>query len=681
MKQNLYIYTIILFLFFGLFTFTYAQEKVADPFVTPDNLKDNVAFWKKIYTEVSLSDGLIHDREFPGVVYKKITIGKLRGSKRRQTIRKHINLIVKSLKIITGKKQSQWGEKERAIMAMFKPYGGLKKIKSARSRIRFQQGQKERFKLGLERSGAYMPYIKKIFKQYKIPLRIAFLPHVESSFDITAYSKVGAAGMWQFMRRTGRMFLKINYKVDERRDPFFSTVAAAKLLKMNFDSLKAWPLAITAYNHGLPSMMRAVRKTKSRDIGVIIKKYKNRRFKFASKNFYGCFLAASEIAANPQKYFKNLNYHTPVNYNEVILKNYIRPAVLAKHLGISQKELKKLNASLRPTVFRRQLSIPRGFRLRLPPALSAKAAIQKITAIPGSLKQTKSADFHYYRVKKGDTIYGISRRFRIPGESLLASNNIGHRNRIYIGQVLRIPGKNKKKKNHTPPKQTKPTVKSTAKPTVKPTAEPKSEAIKTERVKPISNRIESHPIPPNQKDSPFDTPNSTNYVEMKEAEALPNPAQITRKDSEAAFDATLYNLDVKLYPGKGTARVRVAVNETLGHFADWLQVSTYRIRGLNRLGRRGLKSSQKLVLPLTEKSLESFNAKRLEYHMALEEDFFNRYIIWDVREQKVRYGETLWSICNEDEIPLWLFKKYNRTVHLEKIKVNTPIRIPVIKNK
>ena len=494
--------------------------------------------------------------------------------------------------------------------------------------------------MGIERSGAYLDFIRQVFKKNGIPERIAYLPHVESSFNINAYSKVGAAGMWQFMRRTGRMYLKVGYKVDERRDPFKSTVAAAKLLKKNFQELKSWPLAITAYNHGLVSIKRAVRVTGVRDIGVIIEKYKNRRFRFASKNFYSCFLAASEIGENPRKYFPVLNYHQPMKYNEVVLDRYIRPAVLSKYLGVSQKELEQLNPSLRATVFHRNMSIPSGFLLRIPSSLLPEAAKGKIAVIPSSLKSTKSSDFLYYSVKRGDTLYRIARRFRVSSGTLLAVNNIRRKNRIYIGQVLRIPGENyasqTQKKKSIKPKSTTP------KPTIKKGA---------------------HALP---KPKP-------SRVEMKTAETLPDLT---------TFDATLYNLDVFFSQKTGTARIRVEVDETLGHYADWLGIPTSRIRRLNRLWRGTIKVNQKIRIPASEDSLERFKARRLEYHMALEEDFYSQYQVAGVKVRRVKYGENLWSICNgEGEIPLWLFKKYNKGIDIEKIRINTKIGVPIIKSK
>ena len=99
--------------------------------------------------------------------------------------------------------------------------------------------------------------INQIFSKAKLPLELTVLPHVESSFQVNAYSSAGAAGIWQFTRGTGRLFMNIGYDVDERRDPILSTIAAAKLLKLNFKALQSWPLAITAYNHGTQGMKNA----------------------------------------------------------------------------------------------------------------------------------------------------------------------------------------------------------------------------------------------------------------------------------------------------------------------------------------------------------------------------------------------------------------------------------------
>ena len=122
------------------------------------------------------------------------------------------------------------------------------------------------------------------------------MPHVESSFDPYAYSKVGAAGLWQFMRSTGRRFLRIDAAVDERLDPYRATEAAAQLLSYNYRLLGSWPLAITAYNHGAEGMRRAREQLGTDDIVRIVRDYHSPTFGFASRNFYVSFLAALTVS-------------------------------------------------------------------------------------------------------------------------------------------------------------------------------------------------------------------------------------------------------------------------------------------------------------------------------------------------------------------------------------------------
>src|SRR2546423_9587556 len=124
------------------------------------------------------------------------------------------------------------------------------RLRSAIEDIRFQLGQADRFRAGLIRSGAWETHIAETLANLGLPAELAVLPHVESSFNPAAYSKVGAAGLWQFLRSTGRRYMRIDGAGGGRPDPFPSTEAAAQLLAYNHRVLGTWPLALTAYNHG-----------------------------------------------------------------------------------------------------------------------------------------------------------------------------------------------------------------------------------------------------------------------------------------------------------------------------------------------------------------------------------------------------------------------------------------------
>ena len=169
------------------------------------------------------------------------------------------------------------------------------------------------------------------------------LPHVESSFNAAAYSKVGAAGLWQFMRSTGRRFMRIDSAVDERMDPFRATEAAAQLLSYNYRLLGTWPLAMTAYNHGAEGMRRAKEQLGTDDIVRIVREYHSPSFGFASRNYYVSFLAALTVAQNPEKYFGPIKREPEAQFHEVKHAGFVTVSALTHALRIERDELRRLN--------------------------------------------------------------------------------------------------------------------------------------------------------------------------------------------------------------------------------------------------------------------------------------------------------------------------------------------------
>lgn len=694
-------------LFISLFVLSFFDITAKEThFPVPEILSSNVEFWKKIYAEVSLTEGLIHDRDYPDIIYAKV-----KGNSRSQsavTKRKEITNIVNA---ITSKPKSEYTEKEIEIFNKFKDKPEA--LDGAVDRIRFQQGQMDRFKEGLRISGMYLDTIRAILKKHGVPLQLAYLPHVESSFNTQAYSKVGAAGMWQFMRGTGRLYgLKIDYVIDERRDPILATDAAARFLASNYRELKSWPLAITAYNHGVYGMKRAVKQTGSRDLAVIIQNYKSRSFRFASSNFYGCFIAACEIAENYQDYFPNLTLYPSLKYNDLTLTDYIAPDIICKYLNIPKQKLIALNPGIRPTVFETHKMLPKGLVLHIPTEISSQDALLAIGNIPDSLKRSEPPRPQYYHVRRGDNLYQIATRLGVSVKDLAVENNITKLNRIYAGQVLRVPG-------HAPT-QVASAVKSE---TVSKTEQkrPETTAKKapeipdstTDAVVEIAQAEEKSALPPEESvviaeekkkkeplvsvSSPIKRPDKTPEIgtkpvaeevisdtlkEIALATAIEEKPTKRKSIRSSHFDVSIYNLDVTLSPVGTSAELRVTVDETIGHYADWLKIPTWRIRKLNQMGRNSnIRINDKLLIPIDqEDALEQFVAARLEYHMALEEDFYTQYIVTDLKEHKIERGQTLWDLCNGSDgtFPLWLLKKHNSQLDLNKLIPGMNVWIPVI---
>ncbi|MBE9543315.1 MAG: LysM peptidoglycan-binding domain-containing protein, partial [Proteobacteria bacterium] len=226
------------------------------------------------------------------------------------------------------------------------------------------------------------------------------------------------------------------YTIDERRDPIISSYAAAKLLRHNYRKLHNWPMALTAYNHGVTGMLRARRKKGSYE--RIFTEYRSRIFKFASRNFYSEFLAALEAAKNYRRYFGDLKLDTPVKSREVVLKGYVSLPQMARHLNLKIAELRQLNPALRHPVFRGQKYVPKGYHLKLPYRNDADWEIL-LAKFEDKFYKHYQKKSRIYTVQRGDTTGEIARIHGVKLADLIAANNLNSRATIYVNQNLRIP--------------------------------------------------------------------------------------------------------------------------------------------------------------------------------------------------------------------------------------------------
>jgi membrane-bound lytic murein transglycosylase D len=320
-------------------------------------LEDAVRFWKLIFTRYSSSHVVLFDPLDPGKIY---TVMRAPDGEQGQAL----------------------VEKERTRVVT--DYV----LADDESRIRSQRGGKEQFLEGLKISGRYMTQMQKIFRQEGLPVELAYLPLVESSFNVRARSSVGAVGMWQFMPETGKKFMRVDTAVDERLDPMASTRAAARLLKENYRILGNWPLAITAYNHGTEGIFRGIKAVASDDLVDLMRGYQSPTFGFASRNFYAEFLAVVEIATNRERYFPFLRPHRPVTLQEVEAKRQMPLQAVLKPAAISQRDFFGWNPALQPMA----KVIPTGYRVRIPPhKVDAFVAAQKRVGAASPTAKTASA--------------------------------------------------------------------------------------------------------------------------------------------------------------------------------------------------------------------------------------------------------------------------------------------------
>lgn len=328
-------------------------------------IQANINFWEKIYSTYSTSQAVIHDRNDLTKIYDVITIIDylLPGAQQLnkpliESTKQKYSTILSRL----GQGINPVTKEEHRIAALHKNASRSQLIEASES-IRSQIGQKERFRQGVIRSGAYMPEIKRIFRAHNLPEELAYLPHVESSFNPEAYSKVGASGLWQFTRPTGLAYMRIDELIDERQDPIIASHAAAKFLKKNHSLLDCWALALTAYNYGTSGMMRAKRDKGSYE--NIFLGYREGYFKFASRNFYSEFLAALRVAKRIEQE-PALSRHKPIPTTTVRLKKKASLDNISRNFKVDLKTIKELNPAIKAVAFQGRQQLPQGYQLKLP---------------------------------------------------------------------------------------------------------------------------------------------------------------------------------------------------------------------------------------------------------------------------------------------------------------------------
>jgi membrane-bound lytic murein transglycosylase D len=379
-----------------------AQQDLASPtpFITPVGLQPAVDFWKRIFTEYSASQLVFFDPRDMTRVYEVLDVGE-------------------------DNRSEAYIDGERARIAAA---NGVDI-----ERVKAQRGIKERTAAGIKRSGRYLSQIQQIFRDAGLPPELTYLPIVESSYDIGARSSVGAVGIWQFMPRTGKQYLRVGGGIDERRDPLESSRAAAAYLKQAYDMLGSWPLAITSYNFGPAGMARAVADVGSEHLPDLIEKYNHPYWGFAPKHFYAEFLAAVEIGTHLNRYFPGLEMDAPAEIKEVVVNGKTSLASLISSSGLKRDEFYGWNPALSPAV----RFVPAGYRVKLPTEKSIPPLVVAAKAQAPEPRQRVQVVHH--RVKRGETLFEIARRYGASVERIVQINGLHKAHLLKVGTTLQIP--------------------------------------------------------------------------------------------------------------------------------------------------------------------------------------------------------------------------------------------------
>ena len=621
-----------------------AQE-TAGLFEHPPALERDIRFWVRVYTEVTTDQGLLHDDWNLGVVYEVLRFDPADSPSQRE----HRVTLAKArytelLRRFAAGDTDNLTAHERRILDAFGDKTTPAEFRDAIQGIRFQLGQADRFREGLIRAQLFERNISKVLAQRGVPAEIGVLPHVESSFNPAAYSRVGAAGLWQFMPSTARRYMRVDGVVDERLDPYTSTEAAANLMLYNYRLVGTWPLAVTAYNHGPGGLRRAQDELGTSDIAVIVKRYQGSTFGFASRNFYVAFLAALEVDRNAEKYFGPMT-HLPETQSTVVeVPDYVPIDALAKAFKVDMGALQVLNPALRPPIWNGSRFVPRGYGLRLPGSPPSSEIADAWARLPLAQRYVAQRNDGAHKMRRGETLAGVAAASGVPLSRLLAANGWTPQHQVVRGEAVRIP---------LPASRGAPT------PAAPVAAEPAAPATTiAEAAAPPLPTAAVSPPPPRE------------------------PVSQRQADSTALLPvaAPTGNGDATDYAVRADNTVIVQPGETLGHFADWAKVSSASLRAMNKLHKNAMVTvGHKLKLDLSKVTADEFTAARHDYHKHLQDEFFATHKIAATETYAVKRGDSLWTIAQQHgDMPVWLISQYNPDVDLGDLHPGTSVTLPRI---
>jgi membrane-bound lytic murein transglycosylase D len=628
-----------------LLAVTMAEGNDEELFPRPAELEPDVNFWLSIFTEYTTREGVLHDNRKLGVVYERVPLPENASRRERQRVsnrrRDHYKSILQAL---AGGKRDNLSAEEKRVLELWPDDVSNEELSRAASRIRFQLGLSDRFQQGLKRAGRYRDYVNAEFTRLGVPVALAALPHVESSYNSDARSHVGASGIWQFTRSTGRRFMQVDHVVDERNDPFLATTAAGKLLAYNYSIAGNWPMAITAYNHGLAGVRRAMRRYGDHNYADILRNYDGRTFGFASRNFYVAFLAAKEVDQNPQKYFPGLVPDSPIDYSVYELQSYVPAKELAAAINVREQDLARYNPALQATVWQGSKHLPKHYAIRIPSDMVNGSLPELVAALaPDQVFDEQLPDL-FHRVVRGDTLSQIADTYNTRVSTLVALNNLSSSNRIRAGQQIRLPA-----------------------------AGPAPVAVAAAAA-PTPAPAVPEPPPAALADAP-----AIAMVPAAEEEERPGALTDQLSDLIGGLQASLLS-DPSDYTVAEDNTIEVHPLETLGHYADWLGIKTQRLRDINGLAfRTPVEVGKRLKLEFGKVSPAQFESLRTRYHREQQDTFFRNHTITGVTEHTVKRGESVWILSlRQYDVPVWLFRQYNPELNLHSVRPGTRLNFPLL---
>lgn len=496
------------------------------------------------------------------------------------------------------------------------------------------------FRIYLERSSRYQTLMKKILRDNGVPDDLFYVAMIESGFSGKVRSRARAVGYWQFMPSTGRHYgLQVNQLVDERWDPVRSTEAAANYFKGLYNLFGSWYLAIASYNSGENRVKRLVMENQTRDFWELAR---GRKLPKETKNYIPKYIAANLMAREPDKYgFTNLDYHDALEFDVVEANGPVDMQKMAQSLGIGLDDMQDLNPAWKTQFIvplregKVEVRVPKGKFDAAKVAL--KDAIVNDGNLMANLEKKAKANFQEYRIRPGDSLGSISKKFGVSIRDLRAINDLSG-NFIRAGRSIRVPGEAYSRTEKI---------------------ERKKEASRDTKPS-TSNWTEKYVVQAGDTLDALSQNYGTTVWEIKRVNRI-------KGDLQAGAEIKLPGKAKKAEPVREVANAqfvtyKVQPGDTLSAIADKFGVSIMEIKKTNRIRRnRSLRAGQEIRIPSQNNSLN----KEIREVSSVK-----------ARTYKVRRGETLADLAKRFKISLSDLKKHNRFTDRKILMAGQTIRIP-----
>ena len=735
-------------------------------FPCPEEIHRRIDFWIQVFKGWGKEMAIFHDSTVPERVYLVLDTGHGCSGKARRRIKANARAIRQSLEKLAADVKAErqvTDRRQRHLLGLF-PSGSSREIQRAARKVRCQSGVRDGFLAGLKRFNRYVGMVDHILAENNLPKDIRYLPFVESSYNPAAYSKAGAAGMWQIMPATARSLgLELNAALDERLDPEAATRAAARYLVDATGKLMEAsrsrqpgiaqetvnPFVITSYNYGVNGMRRAIHRI-GPDYMEVLNRYKSPAFQVAVKNFYASFLAARHVAKNADRYFPRMQSDSGTREIRLVLERATSMDRIKGVFGLSEAELKPLNRPLTRFIWNGWRLIPAGYRLSLPwRSHRWKREIARLSAmtpekdVPGggtyivrkgdtacgiaralrvncsllirandlgkralirvgqrltiprkpasaalSVASRRSGAPSSWTVKRGDTACGIARQTGVDCKELIRVNRLGRKARILVGQKLVIPGKDYLAQNPAGLNADNQYIVQKGDAACRVAARFRVSCRDLIRLNQLGSKAI---IYPGQKLSipGFETPATTETAARLAMESGSAGGSAAKQEkAPLAPDNQLVNLldtlpDLSIRVGSKSGKpayyIFVEVDESLGHYADWLGIGSSRtLRNLNGLPRgEVLKLGRRLRFPeISPETVARFERMRIEYHQVLSETLKENYHLVGIDNYTVKSGDSLWDMSRRLGFPLWLMYRLNPELRITGLTAGRTIRLP-----